>query len=51
MERSLYQDWLHTKIRIAHFFTGLTGLEEANPTLYGKFNLKWRMQTVCFNWI
>ena len=36
MERRLYH--LHTEIRIGHFYTGLTGLEEENSILKG-FNI------------
>ena len=48
MERNLCKPRLHTKIRIAYFYTGLTSLEEPKPTSYGESKLKWRMQTVCF---
>ena len=35
MERSLYQAGLYTKIRIAHFYIGLSGLKEEISVSYG----------------
>ena len=35
MERRLYQVGLYTKIRIAHFYIGLSGLEEEISVSYG----------------